>query len=338
MVCSITKVQAEDLELKISLKGEWKFTIGDDPAWAEMDYNDQDWDEIFVPRNWESSGFKDYNGFAWYRKDFQLPDQLDKSSLFLILGRIDDVDEVYLNGQLIGASGVFPPAVITAYHILRKYPFPEELLNSNGKNVIAIRVFDDYNDGGICAGPIGIYVDKDNELLSYNLSGYWNFEARLNKHNTRNNFYHQKGSIYVPGFWESFGYPQFDGTAIYSTQFMLPSNFDEENIMLVLGYIDDMEKVYLNDVLIGTTDDLRNKENRNISNIHILRGYQIPKGIFVKGGQNTLIVKVYDTGGEGGIYAGPVGLITNENYVRLKNKRPDTVYDFWDSFFRAIFE
>ena len=40
----------------IDLEGNWKFSIGDDSAWASPDYNDQDWEEIKVPSSWENEG------------------------------------------------------------------------------------------------------------------------------------------------------------------------------------------------------------------------------------------------------------------------------------------
>lgn len=63
-------LKSENLVQVLNLEGTWKFTIGDDPAWASPDYDDKNWDYVYVPRNWESNGFIDYNGYAWYRKVF----------------------------------------------------------------------------------------------------------------------------------------------------------------------------------------------------------------------------------------------------------------------------
>ena len=65
------KIQDENQILDLS--GKWKFSIGDDSAWASPDYNDWEWEEIKVPSSWENEGFHGYNGFAWYRKSFELP-------------------------------------------------------------------------------------------------------------------------------------------------------------------------------------------------------------------------------------------------------------------------
>ncbi len=60
----------------ISFEGKWKFKTGDDEKWEAKNYNDNDWDSIIVPGYWESQGYKDYDGFAWYRKEFTMPQKL----------------------------------------------------------------------------------------------------------------------------------------------------------------------------------------------------------------------------------------------------------------------
>lgn len=339
MVTLVSSLKGENLKQVINLEGTWKFTIGDNPEWATPGYDDKNWDYVYVPRSWESNGFNDYNGYAWYRKVFDVNSLPDNEPLYLMLGYIDDVDEVYLNGYLIGTSGVFPPLVQTAYNVERKYPLPVELLNKNGKNTIAVRVYDEYLGGGIYDGPVGIYYDQDNDLLSLNLAGYWDFETVNRMSNDASKIYRQEnGKIFVPGFWESRGYPNYDGTAVYSTSFRIPGRFDEENLVLVMGYIDDVDKVYLNDVKVGAVSELRNRDNRDLLDYLILRGYEIPKGTLKPGELNTLRVKVYDSQIMGGIYEGPVGLITRQNFELLKEKQEKKTYNMWDSFFKSIFE
>ena len=85
--------------------------------------------------------------------------------LYLMMGRIDDADEVYLNGKEIGKSGKFPPDYVTAYDRTRKYIIPAGYLKEDGENVIAVKVYDSYLEGGIVDGPTGIYIDEDNDFL-----------------------------------------------------------------------------------------------------------------------------------------------------------------------------
>lgn len=48
-----------------------------------------------------------------------------------------------------------------AWQRLRTYMIPPGLIHPNADNVIAVRVFDGYNDGGIYEGPIGIVTRSD---------------------------------------------------------------------------------------------------------------------------------------------------------------------------------
>ena len=249
------------------------------------------------------------------------------------------MDEVYLNGVLIGATGVFPPLVRTAYLVPRKYPLPNDLINKNGKNVLAVRVFDEYLEGGIYRGKVGIYYDVDNELLSLNLAGYWNFETvNATTPSPANMYGTRDGMIYVPGFWESLGYATYDGSVEYSRTFNLPALFKTEDMMIVVGYVDDVDKVDINGVRVGTVSDLRTSENRDLPDHLILRGYDIPQGVLLPGSVNTITVKVYDTGIMGGIYEGPVGLITSQNYRTLQSRQEEKSYNFWDDFFKNLFD
>ena len=104
--------------------------------WAEFDYDDSDWEEILVPSSWEDEGYYNYNGYAWYRKHFDFPKNITNNVVYISLGYIDDVDEVFLNGKLVGSTGSFPPNFGTAYNALRKYPVPKEMFKSGGENII----------------------------------------------------------------------------------------------------------------------------------------------------------------------------------------------------------
>lgn len=329
--------RAGQYEKLVGLEGSWKFSIGDDPAWALQEYDDSSWDLVQVPRYWEQEGFADYNGYAWYRKTVRINTAMEDKNPFLFMGYIDDLDEVYINGRLVGGTGVMPPKVYTAYNVFRKYPLPLDLIQSGQELVIAVRVFDEYQGGGIYSGPVGIFYDKDNELLTLNLAGYWDFNTLFEVDHSSFSYYNQEqGKIYVPGYWESFGYPGFDGMGKYRTQFQLPAKVDVENLMLVLGFVDDIDKVYINGIRIGTVVDLIEEQGDDISYDMVFRGYKIPAEALVKTGQNILEVKVYDNGGLGGIYSGPVGLITRENYRKLNKEHPAREYSLWDRFFNYI--
>lgn len=77
LLLSVVFFSCEPRQGKIKdLQGQWKFTVGDDKQWAAADFDDSQWDRIYVPSSWESQGYKGYNGYAWYRKDVRLPHKL----------------------------------------------------------------------------------------------------------------------------------------------------------------------------------------------------------------------------------------------------------------------
>lgn len=117
---------SEDLRKIVSLSGNWKFSIGDDSKWSSPSYDDSGWDQITVPGQWENQGYNDYNGYAWYRKSFRVREIPSNTTIYLLLGKIDDVDIVYLNGREIGRSGKFPPDFKTAYDRDRRYIVPAD--------------------------------------------------------------------------------------------------------------------------------------------------------------------------------------------------------------------
>jgi len=335
-ISSSVNLFSQELNIIVDLEGSWKFSIGDDPAWATVKCDDSDWDYLTVPRSWENNGFADYNGFAWYRKAFTVPaDYFDFEAPILALGTIDDVDEVYLNGQLVGSSGQMPPMVVTAFRMQRRYPIPAGLIKANEENVIAVRVFDDFGVGGIYDGPVGIFTYADNDMLLMNLSGYWDFEPFIKK---GNNNTQPDGKIFVPGYWENAGYPDLDGTATYSRTFETPKNVDEEHLMIVLGYIDDLDKVYINGVRIGEQEQREQNYNAEKHKDVIFRGYKIPPGTLKSSGTNLIEVRVTDTGGLGGIYKGPVGLLSEKNFELIKKSEMGKNWNIWDNFLKDFFE
>ncbi|NJM16256.1 MAG: hypothetical protein HC896_13555 [Bacteroidales bacterium] len=165
----------EELELLLNLQSYWKFTIGDKTEWAKADYNDSDWEKIKVPATWEDQGFNGYNGYAWYRIKVKISDVLQNRQLYLLLGYIDDVDEAFFNGHLIGKTGEFPPGYATAYNAQRRYLVPSEAIKYNDINVISVRVYDYQLAGGIVGGKVGIYAGRTSIDLDIDLQGKWYF-------------------------------------------------------------------------------------------------------------------------------------------------------------------
>ncbi|UCE06629.1 MAG: alpha-galactosidase [bacterium] len=160
-----SKTQKSDII--VALNSDWKFKTGDDMTWASPELDDSGWEEISTENYWENQGFENYNGYAWYRISFDLPQSmLDqaflKDSVQIVIGRVDDTEQTYLNGQLIGQNGVnISPGKrdapgkfegdLEAYQIFRHYKLAvdDPCLNWGGKNTLAIRVHDHFQYGGL---------------------------------------------------------------------------------------------------------------------------------------------------------------------------------------------
>ena len=318
-------VPAQDWERFVNLKGYWKFSIGDDLNWAKTSYYDDDWEEIKVPSSWEDEGFHGYNGYAWYRKHFRFRGEIPSNVVYLLLGAVDDVDQAYVNGNLVGSTGSFPPNYKTAYYAYRKYPVPTQYLNRNGDNVIAVRVYDSELQGGIIKGDIGLYI-SEGLATDLNLEGQWKFKTGDNKEWKEPNFNDKNwDSIVVPGYWEPQGYNNYDGYAWYRKTVKVPSEFKNEKLVLVMGKIDDLDEVYLNGKLVGSTGTMHDNPNENkFSNEYAqFRGYYLPDGLIKINEDNVIAVRVYDGWKDGGIYEGPVGLITQKDYIKYWREKKD---------------
>ena len=310
-------------ERVVNLMGPWKFQIGDNNAWAAPGFDDREWDKIYAPACWEDEGFAGYDGYAWYRRHFTLDEGQETGMLYLHLGEIDDVDEVYLNGRRIGGSGAFPPRFYTAYSVYRIYPLPEEYLNAGGNNVLAVRVYDSHREGGIVHGRIGIYAARPALAPDISLGTVWKFrtgddpqwkDPRLDEQSWQD--------ITVPGFWESQGLGDYDGFGWYRRHFRLPADLRDSELVLVLGRIDDFDEVFINGQRIGGTGRINQPSERIwLEDEYLqLREYAIPAAALNRDGDNVLAVRVYDGMIDGGIYDGPVGIYRQERMPELRRK------------------
>lgn len=329
-------VKAQITEPFKDLEGYWQFSVGDDLKWAAADFNDADWDKIYAPQNWESQGYNEYNGYAWYRKSFKLSSINKNTPVMLYLGKIDDVDQVFINGKLIGQTGDFFPSFVSESNKLRMYHIPEGILKPNQSNVIAVRVYDTYADGGIIGGPLKLYYDITQEMLAIDLSGNWLFA----KSEPRNNMNPKLSElnwtqIKVPGFWEDQGFENYDGYGVYLKSFDISNILAEEELVLVLGKIDDYDYVYFNGKLIGKVFNLKEKGaySGKGNEYQALRGYSIPHHLIKTDEKNTVIVKVYDYFNNGGIYEGPIGIMTQEKFEMISKKYYTNSPTLWDLIF-----
>lgn len=316
-------MKAQNLRDYISLNGKWYFSIGDNSDWARYHFNHFNWEQINVPSLWEHQGFNGYDGFAWYRREVNIPADAKLLSLWLDLGYIDDADEVYLNGELINKSGQFPPAFKTAYNAHRLYKLPNQLIRYDQPNVIAVRVYDAYNEGGIISGNIRIQAEINPLIPDIPLEGRWKFKTGDQRY-YKNVEYNDSNwdQIVVPRAWEEQGYSGYDGMAWYRKTISIPEELQEQRLVILLGKIDDVDEVYINGVLIGQTGEINDNFYFTYGDAwKALRGYIIPPKLYQNTRNLTIAVRVQDRTQTGGIYEGPVGIITMDKYIQHWNEK-----------------
>lgn len=155
-------LRSADRESTLTLPGKWKFAVGDSAVYREVSFDDRDWKDIPVPAHWENAGFPDVDGFVWYRVKFTLPSGWKRGPITFSFGRIDDNDQTFLNGVLIGETGTMPPNYSSEWVAFRVYTIPDSVVNWGGENTLAVRVYDG-------SGPGGIY-----SIRQLNLPSVWN--------------------------------------------------------------------------------------------------------------------------------------------------------------------
>ncbi|MCF8413297.1 MAG: beta galactosidase jelly roll domain-containing protein [Melioribacteraceae bacterium] len=331
------ELNAQDYEKLLRLNGLWKFSIGDKSEFKQPEFDDEDWEHVYVPASWEDEGFHGYDGFAWYRTKFDYSSDFDEQDLFLFLGYIDDVDEVYLNGKLIGITGSFPPEYKTAYNAFRRYYIPKEYLDKDRENIIAVRVYDAQLAGGILSGDVGIY-SKISLKLDINLEGVWNFQTGDSKDWSDPSFDDKSWkNIIVPGYWEAQGYRDYDGVAWYRKEFTPDDELDEEKYVLVLGKIDDVDEVFINGEMVGSTGrfDYIQRTNNVTNEYAQFRAYYFDRSMLFTNKPNVISVRVFDGYINGGIYEGPVGIVNVSDFSKFWRfkKQKDDSWSIWKAIF-----
>ena len=99
-------------------------------------------------------------------------------------------------------------------------------------------------------------------------------------------------TIAVPGYWEGQGFASVDGVAWYRTTFTLSADEARAPVRLLLGAIDDDDVTWVNGVEVGRT-----------AGYNVPRTYTVPTSA-LHAGANSLVVRVSDYSGGGGIAGG----------------------------------
>lgn len=134
--------------------------------------------------------------------------------------------------------------------------------------------------------------------------------------------------IHAPGYWEPQGvtdprpgqppkpkdkmpWTDYDGVAWYRLDFTAPAEWAGQELVLVLGSVDDYDRVFLNGRVVGETP------LGTPNAVHLQRRYTIAPEVLRPGEQNTLAIKVTDGGGPGGLMGPLLSLLPRKTAEAL---------------------
>jgi sialate O-acetylesterase len=119
-------------------------------------------------------------------------------------------------------------------------------------------------------------------------------------------------SIKTPMYWENQGYIDIDGIGWYRKEIKLNEEQTNANLTLHLGKVDDSDITFINGIEIGRTEGKYDED----------RIYTIDKK-YLKPGNNMIVVRVQDTGGNGGIWGEP-----ENQFLAIGNEKMDISGDW----------
>ena len=135
-------------------------------TWKNSEFDDSKWPVMQLPGLWENQGLAALDGTVWFRKNIIVSDADAGKAAVLNLSMIDDNEQTYLNGVLVGST--------TGYNTQREYAIAPGILKA-GKNTIAIKVDDTGGGGGVYGLPADMKLTIENNVQS--LAGNWAFRV-----------------------------------------------------------------------------------------------------------------------------------------------------------------
>lgn len=143
-------------------------------GYANLEFHADDWKTMSLPTAWESLGDDmNINGVVWFRKEINLPPSWAGKDLALSLGPIEDCDVTYFNGQKVGSISY---ETENYWQVERRYKVRGSLVRE-GKNIIAVRVFDDRGEGGLNGKKEQLNVGLVGTEDSISLAGDWKYKV-----------------------------------------------------------------------------------------------------------------------------------------------------------------
>lgn len=140
---------------------------------AQPDLDTKGWKTMEEPVLWEWAGLE-IDGSVWFRRDIHIPSKWAGKELILNLGPVDDTDITFFNGVEVGRVGQKDDSY---WAVPRSYTTPGYLVKS-GRNVIAVRVFDEGSCGGFSGDREQMFMYRPGDLThTLSLAGEWLYQV-----------------------------------------------------------------------------------------------------------------------------------------------------------------
>jgi len=152
------------------LDDPWKFAldpreVGERKGWMKPDFDDSKWQDIKTSTFWEDQGHPAYNGAAWYRLRFRVPDEHKGQKARIRFGAIDESHKFWLNGKKVGEFFFDVDKDPDSWKKPVTYDVTG-LLRFGAENVAAVMVIDRSGMGGIWKNVYLIWGDEPRNLIA----------------------------------------------------------------------------------------------------------------------------------------------------------------------------
>jgi len=134
--------------------------------WYEPSSSVSGWKKIQLPKLWEATEIGNADGIVWFKKEFDLPENFVGKKVLLSLGPIDDIDETWVNGKLVGTTSV--------WNVDRLYTLEAGVLKK-GKNTMIIKVNDTGGGGGLYGKDEQLFLEAEESKIP--LAGEWFYKT-----------------------------------------------------------------------------------------------------------------------------------------------------------------
>src|SRR5262245_17333278 len=99
-----------------------------------------DWLSVAVPDIWKNpptGKLASRDGYSWYRCLVQVPTSWEGKQVELFVEPVDDARAVYVNGDLVGTAGTFPPRYRSGLAEPSRHRVPKKLVRFGAWNIVA---------------------------------------------------------------------------------------------------------------------------------------------------------------------------------------------------------